>query len=80
MRKVLIDELLLSKLNGLTEVVELCDESGKIVATVVPCSPKYNPEQWDLCEPPPMTPEELERIRDEPEFTTEEVLDYLRKL
>jgi hypothetical protein len=36
MNKVILDEPLRSKLNGLNEKVELCDESGNTLALVLP--------------------------------------------
>jgi hypothetical protein len=36
MSRVILDSQLRSKLNGLTEQVEFCDESGKIVGRFVP--------------------------------------------
>jgi hypothetical protein len=80
MRKVLIDEVLLSKLHNLTEVVELCDASGQVVAKVVPNVAAFNPEEWEPVEPPPLSRDEIERRMTEPGYTLAEVMEHLRKL
>jgi hypothetical protein len=77
MTKVTIDETLRSKLHNFTEAVELCDESGRVVAQVFPVE---DLSQYD-CTEPPISEEELERRRNSTEsYTTAEVLAYLENL
>jgi hypothetical protein len=77
MTKVVIDDTLRSKLHNFTEAVELCDESGRVVAQVLPV------EDLSLydCTEPPISEEELERRRNSTEsYTTAEVLAHLASL
>ena len=37
-------------------------------------------DEWEVVEPPPLTAEELERIRQEPDFSTAEVLERLNAI
>jgi hypothetical protein len=77
MAKVVIDDVLRSKLRNFTEPLELCDESGRIVAQVLPV------EDLSLydCTEPPISEEELERRRNSTEYyTTAEVLAHLASL
>ncbi len=78
MTRILLDATLRSKLNNLSQAVELCDESGRIVGRVFPAP--------DLtgCKPlePQVSEEELQRrsASDEKTYSTAEVLAYLEKL
>ena len=36
MTQIIVDEVLKSKLNGLTQLLELCDAEGRVVARVIP--------------------------------------------
>lgn len=59
MTKVILDEALRKKLNGLNEELELCDESGRTLGRFLPighCLKLFYPE--DQC---PYSAEELER-------------------
>lgn len=68
MRKLIVDQQLRSKLNGLAERVELCDESGKPLGQVLPHD-LYQElvRTWVEAH---VTPEELERRRQEPRGRT----------
>jgi len=77
MTQVILDSVLRSKLYDLKQPLESCDESGKVVARVVPV---LDQSQYEPVEPPPMSAEELERRRQEPDYSTAEVLAYLEKL
>lgn len=78
MTRLTVDPDLRSKLHDLTELVELCDESGRVLARVVPAV--------DLSEYEPLVPqisdEELRRrfASEEKGYTTAEVLLHLRNL
>jgi hypothetical protein len=75
MTQIILDEVLRSKLHNLTEALELCDESGTILARLIPVLDEsaYEPVE------PAISAEELERRRQEPDYSTAEVLDYLEK-
>jgi hypothetical protein len=78
MTRVTIDALLRSKLHELSEPLELCDESGRVLARVVPV---LDPSQ---CEPlvPQVSDEELLRrsASNEKTHTMAEVLAHLESL
>ena len=78
MTRIVMDAVLREKLNGLNEIVELCDASGQVLARVVPTAMQVRPE--DLI--PPIDEEEIERRRNStsPSYTTEEVLRHLESL
>jgi hypothetical protein len=77
MTKVIVDEALRSKLCNLSEPLELCDESGHILAQVFPTVDLSEYERWE----PPISEEELQRREAETEeSTTAEVLAYLESL
>ena len=77
MTRITLDASVLSQLHGLTQVVELCDPSGRVLGQFIPA---VDPSEWE-----PVTPEvseeELARREQSTEwYTTEEVLAYLRSL
>ena len=76
MTQVILDATLRGKLRDLRENLELCDESGKVLARVTPVLDEslYEPVEVHL------SAEELERRRHEPEFSTGEVLKHLEQL
>ena len=76
MTQITLDAALRSKLHDLSQPLELCDEQGHILARVIPV---LDPSQYEAYEEP-ITPEELERRRHEPEISTAELLAYLRSL
>jgi hypothetical protein len=59
MRKVVLDEILRAKLNGLEEQVELCDETGRTVGHILP-EDVYQELVYAWADTP-ITSEELER-------------------
>ena len=77
MTRVIIDAALRNKLNNLTEPLELCDESGQVVARVVPAVDLSQFELWE----PAISEEELQR-REQSEkwYSTAEVLRHLQSL
>ncbi len=75
MTRVVVDAAIRSRLNNLTEVLELCDESGRVLAQLIP-APNLSTLQ------PRVSEEELRRREQsgEKRYTTAEVLAYLEKL
>ncbi len=78
MTRITLDNELRSKLHNLTEPLELCDESGRVVGRVVPEVDLSRYEQWE----PPMSEEEFRRLEqsNEPCYTTAEVLALLKEI
>ncbi|HEY7154263.1 MAG TPA: hypothetical protein VH575_09935 [Gemmataceae bacterium] len=76
MTQIILDATLRSKLHNLSQPLELCDESGRILARLTPV---LDPSQYEPVEPQ-LSPDELQRRRQEPDFSTAEVLAYLEKL
>jgi hypothetical protein len=77
MTRVLIDANLPPKLLQLTEAMELCDGSGRVVCQVFPMMNLSEYEPWE----PPISEEELQRREQSNQwYTTEEVLAHLKSL
>jgi hypothetical protein len=77
MTKVIVDETLLIKLQNLSQPLELCDKSGRVLGRVFPTLDLSEYEPWE----PPITEEELRRREQETEsYSTAEVLAYLESL
>jgi hypothetical protein len=78
MTRIVIDADLRGKLLNLTEPLELCDESGHVLAQVLPA---YDPAEYEPLEPQ-ISREELERRKQSKgkTYPTEEVLAYLERL
>ena len=76
MNQVILDATLRSKLHQLNQPLELCDESGRVLARLVPV---WDQEQYEAVVPP-LSVEELQRRRQEEDYSTAEVLAYLEKL
>ncbi len=78
MSKITVDAALATQLDRVEGAVDICDPSGKVLGRFVPV--------FDLNEveflTPPVSEEELDRREksNEKRYTTQEVLDYLRKL
>jgi hypothetical protein len=65
MSKVTLDPMLRAKLNGLSEPLEMCDESGKVVGHFLPAA-DYEKLMYRLAEAMcPYTPEELAQAQQE---------------
>jgi hypothetical protein len=78
MTQVIVDAAMRSKFQNFRQPLDLCDESGTVVAHLVPV---LNPKDYESCEPPPTSPAELKRRREEKEeFTTAEMLNHLENL
>lgn len=77
MTRIIVDSVLLDKLGDLSQFVELCDPSGRVLAHVMPAA---SLDDYDLTEPP-MSEEELDRREASGKwYTTEQVLERLRGL
>jgi hypothetical protein len=78
MTRVLLDAALRSKLHNLSEPVELCDESGRVVGRVIPIPEVAEEGPFE----PQISEEEIKRRinSDEKRYTTAEVLAYLERL
>lgn len=78
MNKVIVDELLRKKLYDLSEPLDLCDETGRVLGHFLPL---VDPAQYEGLESP-ISREELERRKREKVrgYTTAEVLAYLEQL
>jgi hypothetical protein len=76
MTQIVLDAALRSKLHDLRQPLELCDESGKVLARLVPVPDESDFEQVG----PQISDEELERRRQEPDYSTDEVLAHLQNL
>jgi hypothetical protein len=77
MTRVIVDEALRSKLHDLARPLELCDESGRILARVTPVSDLSQFEPWE----PSVSEEELRQQEKSGKwYTTAEVLAHLKRL
>jgi hypothetical protein len=78
MTRVIVDEALRNKLLDFAEPLDLCDESGRVLAQVFPA---VDPSEYELVEPP-ISEEELRRLEDpnQRRYTTAEVLEHLERL
>jgi hypothetical protein len=76
MTQILLDSVLRSKLQNLSGPLELCDESGNILARVIPVLDPSLYEREDQL----VSAAELQRRREEPDFSTAEVFASLAKL
>lgn len=71
MTRIVLDAPLRNKLLNLAQSLELCDESGQVLAVVTPCRDQG----------PNISEEELDRREQETEsFTTTEMLAHLEQL
>jgi hypothetical protein len=77
MTQIIVDAAMRSKLHDLRQPLELCDESGRVLARIVPT---ISPSGSQPKEPPPLSKEEMQRRMQEVDFSTTEVLAFLEKL
>ena len=78
MTRITLDASLRSKLLDLAQPLELCDESGQVLARLLPTIDSTRYEGLE----PQISREELERRKQNKgkTYTTDEVLAYLEKL
>jgi len=76
--RIVIDAAVRSKLNNLTEPLELCDESGQVLARLTPA---IDLSEYEPLEPQVSDAELLRRSQsNEKTYTTAEVLAYRENL
>lgn len=76
MTRIVLDAALRSKLHDLSKPLELCDETGKVLALL---EPVLNPADYEPWEPPVEEAELLRREQSANWHTTQEVLAHLKK-
>lgn len=77
MTRIIVDDLLRTKLRNFEQPLELCDESGRILARLVPQAEVSQFEQRE----PSISEEELRRREQSKKwYTTAEVLAHLKGL
>ena len=78
MTRIILDADLRNKLLNLSQPLELCDESGRVLARLLPAIDSFAYEGLE----PQITKEELQRRKQHKgkTYTTAEVLAYLEKL
>lgn len=78
MTQIVVDPELRKKLLNLTEFLEITDEQGKVLATVMPATdPSY---YKDLQSPHDEAELRRRETSNEPRYNLQQVLDHLRKL
>lgn len=78
MTRIVVDDVLLAKLQNLREPLQLCDPTGKVLANV---SPTLDPEEYGPLEPQISREEANRRLSSsERRYTTAEVIAYLEQL
>lgn len=78
MTKIVVDDLLRQRLQDFARALELCDDSGRVLARLTPV---YDPNEYGPLDPP-ISEEELDRRSksNERRYTTDEVLRHLEQL
>jgi hypothetical protein len=78
MSRITLDPASLQKLASVVRPVEVVDDAGKVIGEFIP---KFDPTKWEVVGED-ATIEELDRqlASSERTYTTEEVLEHLRKL
>ncbi len=77
MNRIVVDDTLRTKLRNFSEPLELCDETGRSLARVVPLEDLTQYEPWE----PPISEEELRRREQSDKwYSTEEILAHLKSL
>jgi hypothetical protein len=76
MTRVILDTTVQQILHNLTQPLELCNEAGKLLARVVPV---LDQTQFEPVVPQ-LSADELQRRRQEPDYSTAEVLAFLENL
>jgi hypothetical protein len=75
--RVILDTALRSRLYNLQQPLELCDESGKVLARLIPVLAPPEFEAWE----PEISEEELRRREQSDKwYTSEQVLAHLKSL
>jgi hypothetical protein len=74
--QIVLDKSLRSKLNDLSKPADLCDESGRVLARLIPV---LDESEYEAVEPR-ISAEELQRRKQELDYSTSEVLAHLERL
>lgn len=77
MKSIPVDDVLRSKLANFAVPLAICDESGRVLARVVPQS---HASEYEPAEPQIGEDERRRRRNSDQWYTTEQVLDHLRAL
>jgi len=76
MKRIVIDAETRKKLLHFMTPLELCDESGQVVARVIPSTPFNDPENWKWAAD--LTEEAEPSDPDQPTLTTQELIDRIK--
>lgn len=76
MTRITVDPELRMKLLDLSQPIDLCDESGKIIGMFMPINAGLPADDRE----PPLSEEEWNRRQQEPGYTTEELIARLKCL
>lgn len=83
MNRITLDAELRAKLNGLKDIVEICDEGGKVVGRYLP-EAEYLYLVYEILKLQPIDEEETRQIREEMRrdggMTTAEAIEHLEKV
>ncbi len=77
MTKLVADAALHAKLQGLKEMVEICDESGNVLGFFHPIMRLADVDPASL--PPPISEEEAEQLRRQPARLLKDILEDLQR-
>ena len=78
MTQIILDAALRSKLHDLSKPLDLCDESGKVLAHVIPA---LDPADYEPVPPPELSQGDLKTIEQSARwYTSEQVLKHLESL
>ncbi len=76
MTRLVVEPEIRRKLMDLKQPLDFCDETGRVLGTFTPVNERLAAERAR----PPITAEELERRRSEPDYSTDEVIAHLESL
>ncbi len=78
MTRIVVNESMRELLRNFSQPLELCDESGRVLARLIPASEISKYEKWE----PTFSEDELRRQEqaNEKRYTTAEVLAHLERL
>ena len=83
MDRITLDASAVNQLDGLTQMVDLCDPSGRLLGQFIPIDDVgevFDPSKWEELTPD-VSEEELDlREKSTDWLTTEEMLAYLKNL
>jgi hypothetical protein len=77
MTQIILDASVAGKLHNLSQPVELCDPSGRVLGEFLP---RIDMSEWEPVSPPASEDELDRREQSEDWYTTEQVLAHLKSL